>query len=220
MLNQHNFRWIRCQSSCYIKHVFLQIMTITTTTTISPRQISHRFPNKKNRLFFFCFATTFYKLFTLSPSVCVFFGIYSWIICCGIFFMLSHAYDYYYFVCVFGIRCSAYYSEKSGDMSKKKSLFRPANNRLKSVNFTKMFSVHLFMPLVFVDVYVIYLIFSIDFFVYVLVLLYRHVFLYSSFKLIQWNVYFSLYEKKNNNIQSKYRHRHCMRRPVVSMFLK
>lgn len=51
--------------------------------------------------------------------------------------------------CMFWIRCSAYYGwEKRQYEQKKTVLFRPVNNRLKSVKFTKMFSVQcsMFQP--------------------------------------------------------------------------
>lgn len=64
--------------------------------------------------------------------------------------MLFHAYydDYDCVVC-FGYVAVRIMGEKNDNMSKKKTvLFRPVNNRLKSVKFTKMFSVQcsMFQP--------------------------------------------------------------------------
>lgn len=138
MLNQHNLLWICCQSLCSIKREFLQIMATTTTPTpitIDQRRISRRFQKK-----LFVFAATFYNSF--CAALFMFLDHLLWYFFNIIFSVLFHAYydDYDCVVC-FGYVAVRIMGEKNDNMSKKIVLFRPVNNRLKSVKFTKMFSV-------------------------------------------------------------------------------
>lgn len=140
MLNQHNLLWICWQSLCSIKREFLQIMATTqhNTNTDNNRPHTGFFAVFKKKLF--VFAATFYNSF-----------------CAVLFMFLDHLLWYFFniifFPCYFTlimmimiVVCFGYVAvrimgEKNDNMSKKNVLFRPVNNRLKSVKFTKMFSV-------------------------------------------------------------------------------